>query len=239
MEKKHPRAVDIAYFTTGACSVTDLCKMEIQITAALQFHLQFVTAFHFISRFICASHLRKSTCCHESEVLHLKEQDASNERDTSCAFCQFDINVKLEAMTLYFLDMSLLIPGIVDMKKSLVAAASLYIARAIVGVKDHVCFHKNNSRNQGGSTTNCIWNDAMVHYTGYDVADLSPVVSILHQYHHCVLNINDDVSRNREGGNCGKSVKRKRIAIFKKYTQKEYLEVAKKAAILSTDLLLW
>ena len=57
VEVKHPRAVDIAFFTNNACSVRDICKMELEITTALQFRLQYVTAFHFIGRFITASHL--------------------------------------------------------------------------------------------------------------------------------------------------------------------------------------
>ena len=46
------------------------------------------------------------------------------------------VNNKLEAMTLYFMDMSLLIPELVDLKKTFVAASGIYIARAIVGVQD-------------------------------------------------------------------------------------------------------
>ena len=171
VETKHPRAADIAFFTNNACSVTDICEMEMEISKVLAFHLQFVTAFHFIGRFVNASNIRRyrhsgdgdddkdDTLLTPSVPLQL---DSSSLAKMSQQY-SFDVNLKLEAMVLYFLDMSLLIPELVDVKKSLVAASVLYISRAIAGVKDY-----------DGN----IWSGAMVHYTNYTVDDLGMLIML-------------------------------------------------------------
>ena len=191
VEVKHPRAADIAFFTSNACTVTDICKMELEITNVLQFHLQFVTAYHFIPRFINASHFMISDSqsvataprmmtnahkFHQRSFYTYREEDnmdsldeSSSEEDDNGAVeddnddmldisnYSYIVNNKLECMVLYFLDMSLLIPEFVDMKKSLVAAAAVYIARAIIGIRD-----------MDGK----FWGDTMTHYIGYEVEEL-------------------------------------------------------------------
>jgi hypothetical protein len=211
VEVKHPRAADIAFFTNNICTVTDICKMELEIAQALSFHLQFVTAFHFIGRFLNASHvvirtspsssslkgtsISSSTmktvdmklqhypfCCDDDDdddqggKMNLLESSTEedygiSEKDSNDVShikrYSYIMNNKLDAMALYFLDMSLLIPEFVDMKGSLVAAASVYIARAMVGIKD--------------SEGNC-WSEAMKYYTGYDVKYLGAFLSFYSNY---------------------------------------------------------
>mmetsp|Transcript_15439 Transcript_15439/g.17948 ORF Transcript_15439/g.17948 Transcript_15439/m.17948 type:complete len:662 (-) Transcript_15439:54-2039(-) len=227
-EIKHPRPADIAFFTNNACSIHDICNMELEITSILQFHLQYVTAYHFVGRFINASHIVLSQSSPSELDLnqdsdstedsqdddHEETSSASTSTGYNTSTGQMDVtqtqysylvNEKVEAMALFFLDMSLMIPELVDMKRSLVAASAVYLARAVSGVKDR-CGN--------------IWSDAMNHCTGYNVNELVNAVLLLHRY----------CNRNIAG------VMKRRGAVFKKYMRKEFLEVAKKASILLEDL---
>ncbi len=228
IETKHPRAADISFFTNNACTVKDISTMEREITKVLQFHLQFVTSFHFTERFLNASHLQI-------------RDEKKGKRTKALGIAQYSYvpNPKLECMLMYFIDMSLLIPELVDTKKSLVVASALYLARGVIGIRD--------SENDG-----CFWSDALTHYTGYSAEELGMImnlsfhfiprppssyrskfcslltpftsivstVTILHKYQRKQLEKNT----------------RKRDALTKKYVKKEFLEVAKKATILFGDL---
>eukprot|EP00553_Chaetoceros_curvisetus_P001888 CAMPEP_0204620740 /NCGR_PEP_ID=MMETSP0717-20131115/6677_1 /ASSEMBLY_ACC=CAM_ASM_000666 /TAXON_ID=230516 /ORGANISM="Chaetoceros curvisetus" /LENGTH=143 /DNA_ID=CAMNT_0051634999 /DNA_START=585 /DNA_END=1016 /DNA_ORIENTATION=- len=76
-------------------------------------------------------------------------------------------NPKLEATTLFILDAALLIPKLVDIKDSLIAAASLYLARAVVGIRDK---------------EGMIWNAEMAHHTGFGTDEIAGTVMTLLLY---------------------------------------------------------
>mmetsp|Transcript_7143 Transcript_7143/g.10899 ORF Transcript_7143/g.10899 Transcript_7143/m.10899 type:complete len:158 (+) Transcript_7143:534-1007(+) len=141
--------------------------MELKITSTLQFNLVFVTAFHFTGYYLNANHLTTSgnNNSQSESLLSSPTSIATKMYDNGASFpaggeddgtnmthYSYVVNSKLEAMTLYFLDMSLLIPEFVNVKKSLIAASAVYIARAVVGVE--------------------VWSDAMEYYTGYSVHDI-------------------------------------------------------------------
>lgn len=164
IETKHPRAADVSFFTNNACTITDICNMERKVVNVLKFNLQLVTSFQYTERFVKASHLR-----------FLNENKENRKNLLDVAHYSFVVNPKLECMLMYFLDMSLLIPELVDTKKSLVAASALYIARGVVGIRDSYVSDET------------FWSDALTYYTGYRVDDLGRFIHCLfylHLYSH-------------------------------------------------------
>lgn len=133
--------------------------MEKKICVCLEFRLNFATAFNFIDRFIDASHV-VGISSYDND-----NDDASITLDSSCMEQMSPYNSKLEAMTLFIVDSALLIADLVDTKESLIAAASLYLARAIIGV-----------RNDEGM----IWSKHLTHHTGYSVHAIAETVILLH-----------------------------------------------------------
>jgi len=144
-EVKRIRAVDIAFFTDSACTTNEICSMEMQICMTLHFDLQNVTSSHFLDHFLDAS------------FTHI-----SRDNDRGDATVRY--NPKLHAMALFVIDTSLLIPSLVDVKESLIAASALYLSRVIVGVNE------------------VIWNEQLVYHTGYSVEKLSEIVSLVHNF---------------------------------------------------------
>jgi len=141
--------------------------MELQICMTLQFDLQVVTALHFMDRFLDASYFTMGISCDndgDDDSLGMAEGDYVMPR----------YNLKLQAMALFIVDTALLIPALVDVKDSIIAAAALYLARAIVGIRDE---------------DGAIWNAHLVHHTGYRVDHLADTVSVLH-FHHRDLDSN-------------------------------------------------
>uniref|UniRef100_A0A7S3V6R6 Cyclin N-terminal domain-containing protein n=1 Tax=Chaetoceros debilis TaxID=122233 RepID=A0A7S3V6R6_9STRA len=164
-EVKRPRTVDIAFLTDSACTPREICDMEKKICVCLEFRLTFSTAFNFIDRFIDASHVAGISFYDNDN------DDASITLDpSSCIKKMPPYNPKLEAMTLFIVDSALLIADLVDTKDSLIAAASLYLARAIIG-----------ARNDEG----IIWSKHLAHHTGYSVHAFADTVILLH------LNVRD------------------------------------------------
>ncbi len=158
--KRH-RAVDIAFFTDEACTPREICEMELQICTTLGFSLQLVNAFHFIDRFIDASHFTMGSYTYDDDI-----------DDEPCLNVPIHArippyNPRLEATTLFILDAALLIPKLVDIKDSLIAAASLYLARAVVGVRDK---------------EGMIWNADMAHQTGFGIDEIAGTVMTLLLY---------------------------------------------------------
>jgi len=145
-EVKAAKAVDVSFFTDGACSTNEICGMEMQICMGLKFDLLYVTSFHFLDHFLDASFTMSS----------------SSDNDLDAATVRY--NPKLHAMSLFILETALLIPSLVDVKDSLIAASALYLARAIVGVGE------------------VIWNDQLVHHSRYEVENMSEIVSLLHHF---------------------------------------------------------
>ena len=160
IETKHPRAADVSFLTNNACTITDICNMELRIVNTLKFNLQLVTSFQYTERFVKACHLR---------FHNEKKQNRRNLLDK--ANYSFVVNPKLESMFMYFLDMSLLIPELVDTKKSLVAASALYIARGVIGLRDSCVLDES------------FWSDALTYYTGYRADELGMVILSLFYLH--------------------------------------------------------
>eukprot|EP00557_Chaetoceros_sp_GSL56_P006352 CAMPEP_0176501580 /NCGR_PEP_ID=MMETSP0200_2-20121128/14236_1 /TAXON_ID=947934 /ORGANISM="Chaetoceros sp., Strain GSL56" /LENGTH=453 /DNA_ID=CAMNT_0017900475 /DNA_START=503 /DNA_END=1864 /DNA_ORIENTATION=+ len=147
IEVKNTRAVDIAFFTDGACTTQEICAMELKICMELKFHLQTVTSFHFLDHFLDLVLV--------SSIIH--------DNDINDAVVRY--NPKLHAMAMLIIETALVIPALVDVKDSLIAAASLYLARALIGVSE------------------AIWNDYLVDRTGYNVDQLAETVTLLHRCH--------------------------------------------------------
>lgn len=176
IEVKNTRAVDIAFFTDGSCTTQEVCAMELKICMELEFRLQTVTSFHFLDHFLDMSLV--------SGIIH--------DNDMNDAVVKY--NPKLHAMALFIIETALIIPELVDVKDSLIAAASLYLARALIGVSD------------------TIWNNDLVHRTGYDVEKLAETVTVLHR--------------------CNRNLK----PLVKKYNSPTYHYVALRTSIVASDL---
>lgn len=155
-EVKRPRAVDIAFFTDSACTTKEICEMEMKICNTLKFKLQMVTAYHFLDRFLDASFLSMSTFYDNDKCAYA----SSLSRPHYCP--------KHHAMALFIIEMSLLLPPLVDVKDSLIAAATIYLTRAIIGVRDE---------------NGLIWNSHLTRLTGYSVQEFADIVLLIHVYH--------------------------------------------------------
>jgi Cyclin len=179
---KNIRAVDIAFFTDGSCTTQEICAMELKICTELDFCLQTVTSFHFLDHFLDMSLV--SGIIHDNDI-----------HDAAVRY-----NPKLHAMAMFVIETALVIPALVDVKDSLIAAASLYLARALIGVSD------------------AIWNDDLIHRTGYGAEQLAETVTLLHRCHKNI------------------SHQRNLKSIFKKYNSATYHYVALKTSIIASDL---
>lgn len=187
-EVKRTKAVDIAFFTDGSCTTQEICAMELKICMELGFQLQTVTSFHFMDHFL--------------DMLLLCSIFRDNEK-TADAIMRY--NPKLHAMALFIIETALVLPALVDVKDSLIAAASLYLARALIG----------------GVHDTAIWNDDLVHLTGYNVEQLTETITLLHRCHKTM-------SQNRH-----------LKSVVKKYNSATYHYVAQKTSIVSSDLKLF
>lgn len=194
-EVERRRAVDIAFFTDSACTTKEICDMEMKICLTLKFNLQTITSFHFLDRFLDASNLFVGAGVVTS---HDNDECAHSRTFSVPRYCP-----KHHAMSLLIIDTALLIPALVDVKDSLIAAAALYLSRAIVGVRDK---------------EGMVWNSQLTHHTGYNVHQLTDIVSLIHLYH-----------RDMENNVCMKS-------IIKKYKSAAFHKVAYKTSILPQDL---
>lgn len=203
-EVKKPRAVDIAFFTDSACTTKEICDMELKICVTLKFNLQVVTAYHFLDRFLDASHFTYGMSSNKNDFdVHWHGQS-----DASQIYVCSQRNPKLQAMALFTIDTALFIPALVDIKDSAIAAASLYLARALVGVRDK---------------DGMIWNEQLAYHTGYTMYQLSDIVSLLHLYQQKEGDVEGTTSEDMKG-------------LLKKYKNAEYHHVAYKTAIPAQDL---
>ncbi len=158
--KRH-RAVDVAFFTDEACTPREICEMELKICTTLGFSLQLVTAYHFLDRYIDVSHFTMGSYSYDDDI----DDELSLNIPLHARIPPY--NPKLEATALFILDAALLIPKMVNIKDSLIAAASLYLARAVVGIRDK---------------EGMIWNADMVHHTGFGVDEIAETVMTLLLY---------------------------------------------------------
>lgn len=98
------------YIADSCFTVKELKNIEDKVCQVLEFRVQRVSPVQFLNHFLKASY-----AC------------------TSGSFCSFDHPV-LRNMTMYILELSRLSYDLVAKKPSLVAAASLYLARATLGM---------------------------------------------------------------------------------------------------------
>eukprot|EP00588_Corethron_pennatum_P015546 CAMPEP_0194266712 /NCGR_PEP_ID=MMETSP0169-20130528/1525_1 /TAXON_ID=218684 /ORGANISM="Corethron pennatum, Strain L29A3" /LENGTH=553 /DNA_ID=CAMNT_0039007457 /DNA_START=265 /DNA_END=1926 /DNA_ORIENTATION=+ len=141
MEEIHPpTADDFVYISDSTYTKLEITGMELKICLSHSFCLRSVTPYHFIGRFLSASDL---DCSRHHEIM--------------------------EKMASYLLEISLLHHPFVEAKSSLVAAASVFLARLNLGIRDR---------------NGCIWSEALEYYSRQSVTDLEEAVLELHQVQH-------------------------------------------------------
>eukprot|EP00588_Corethron_pennatum_P026997 CAMPEP_0194327028 /NCGR_PEP_ID=MMETSP0171-20130528/39376_1 /TAXON_ID=218684 /ORGANISM="Corethron pennatum, Strain L29A3" /LENGTH=569 /DNA_ID=CAMNT_0039086823 /DNA_START=163 /DNA_END=1869 /DNA_ORIENTATION=- len=141
MEEIHPpTADDFVYISDSTYTKLEITGMELKICLSHSFCLRSVTPYHFIGRFLSASDL---DCSRHHEIM--------------------------EKMASYLLEISLLHYPFVEAKSSLVAAASIFLARLNLGIRDR---------------NGCIWSKALEYYSRQSVTDLEEAVLELHQVQH-------------------------------------------------------
>lgn len=174
-EKKSPRAADIAFLTDSICNMRDITEAELEIVTTLEFNLQLVSAYNFIDRFLTASYI-------SDNWNDISDTEKDNNRRTMHSFntTSFTTNPRLEATLLFYLDMSLFDSSLVTKKRSLIAAAALYLAKTTVGLRD------SNGE---------IWNEALVEYTGYELIEIDDVIIRLYNIHLNVLETKNEQNR--------------------------------------------
>ena len=160
----------------------EIVQMEAAVCKCLKYSLNFVTPANFVHRFLrasCVSSDRSTSPNHSNR--------SANETSATVTVASSNIvqNLYLEKLVFYLLDLAVLEYKLVVLKKpSLVAAAALYLARATLGIREHVVSHSPlfelSSADASSSNTNrstsptlqralkCYWSKTLEYYTGYD-----------------------------------------------------------------------
>ena len=149
-DRSTPKMEDLCYISDHSFSESKLREQEEDICKCLSFRLSSVTPHHFINEFLRASH----ACLSRS--------------------CQFDHPV-LRNVVLYILALSRLSYDLSLVKPSLLTAASVYLARATLGMQE-------SDPVKRCQVDNPFWTKTLEHYTGYSLEQLKPVVMLLHKY---------------------------------------------------------
>ena len=201
----------------------DITEAELEIVTTLEFNLQLVSAYNFIDRFLTASYI-------SDNWNDISDTEKDNNRRTMHSFntTSFTTNPRLEATLLFYLDMSLFDSSLVTKKRSLIAAAALYLAKTTVGLRD------SNGE---------IWNEALVEYTGYELIEIGMRYDSV--FHVVVSNLTtkfflDDVIIRLYNIhlNVLETKNEQNRAVVKKYSDAKYLRVSRKPPILRQDIFL-
>jgi cyclin A len=132
-----------------------------------------VTPLHFVNEFLRANH----ACPDRS--------------------CEFDHAV-LRQMVMYLLELCRIPYELTASKPSLLAAASLYLARATLGLRETDSDHAVDS--------NGYWTKTLQYYTGYAIDDLKKTVLTIHQYQLAAEESNFNASFNKYRSRAFKAV---------------------------------
>lgn len=191
---KPMKAEKFTYLSADSFSESQIVTMEKNICSALRFHLQIVTPSHFVLRYLRASHVSGNQYHH-----HGDGTSGSNSCLSPPPPCSFLWNEdRLRYIVDYLLEIAMLEIEFVAMKPSLVAASAVYLARAMLDIRD-----RNHSQAHGTGTSNdatdtnihmdsqedhdtlygYYFSHALTHYTGYNVKSIVHVVMLLHHAH--------------------------------------------------------
>ncbi|CAB9497734.1 A-type cyclin [Seminavis robusta] len=192
MEETHPPSVDdFVYISDNIYRRGQILDMELDVCSALKFHLQHVTPVHYAHEYLLAS--QGGPCRPNSP--------------TGPAFHSL-----LRNMVHYLLELSRVAYELVPVKPSLVAAATVFLARATLGICNDSVEEDCDEREQ-----NKFWNKTLQCYTGYSVEELKDTVQVLHRYHQ-------------------KAESSQLKAAFTKYSKSKYMHVAHKTVLREEDL---
>lgn len=208
-EKKSMQADQFTYLSAETYNESQIIDMEHKICSALRFHLHIVTPYHFVHRLLRASYV--STKCSSqgcssrgngsgsnmyrytssllsspSQSLPSSSLSSSSPPPPPCSFMWKED--RLSFMVDYLLEIAMLEFDFVPMKPSLVATGAIYLARAMLGIRDvndSFCSGDNYMGNQEENEKRYgyFFNQALEHYSGYKVKDLVHVVILLHTAH--------------------------------------------------------
>jgi hypothetical protein len=185
MEDKDPPSFDdFVYISDHSFTSNKLRQLESRVCKELEFRLHRVTPLHFITEFLRASHACPNGCCH------------------------FDHSV-LRQLVLYLLELSRIPADLGRRKPSLVAAATIYLARATLGLRERRSDHAVDRHGY--------WTKTLQHYTGYSIKDLKKTVLTIHKYQLAAEESNYNAS-------------------FAKFKLKKYKHVSLKTVLRIEDL---
>ncbi len=216
------KAEKFTYLSADSYSESQIVDIEQEICSALRFHLHIVTSCHFVHRFLRASHVSSNN---RGNLLTFPGLNSNVAQLSSPPPCSFALNDdKMQHTVNYLLEIAMLEITFVPMKPSLVAAGAVYLARAILGIRDKSSCSNNNlnddddddddddDENEGGDQYG-YFSKALTFYTGYKVHELIRVVTLLHSAH-------------RKSGEKSSSLN----AVYEKYLSDKYKSVALKVA---------
>ncbi|KAG7360486.1 cyclin-like protein [Nitzschia inconspicua] len=164
LETNPPKAKDIAYVSDGFYSVSQVKSMERRICNALQFaFFQEPTPYQFLLEFLRASH--------EGDLVDSDQEPCSH------SFCGIQpvTHSKLTNMANYLLELGRMPFSPTTHKPSLLAAASVYLARSALNLR--------SKRPDPSCDLEGVWTPSLEYYSGYSKEDLKETVSVLHAYH--------------------------------------------------------
>ncbi|GKY92600.1 hypothetical protein MPSEU_000230100 [Mayamaea pseudoterrestris] len=148
-DRSTPKMEDLCYISDYSVSEPKLREIEEDVCRLLSFRLSPVTPQHFVNEFLRASHACPSRSC------------------------QYDHPI-LRSVVAYILALSRLSYALSLLKPSLLTAASVYLARATLGIREE-------DPDKRCQPSNPFWTKTLQHYTGYSIAEIKPIVLVLHK----------------------------------------------------------
>jgi len=192
------KAEKFTYLSADSYSESQIVDIEQEICSALRFHLHIVTPCHFVHRFLRASHVSSNKRGNFPIVRSASSNTSLQDSPPPCSFAWNDD--KMRFLVDYLLEITMLEIDFVPMKPSLVAAGAVYLARAILGIRDD---REQNKEKYG------YFSKALTFYTGYKTNELVHVVTLLHSAH-------------KKSGEKSSSLN----AVYEKYLSKKYKSIA-------------
>jgi cyclin A len=149
-DKSTPKMEDLCYISDNSFSETEIKELEERVCRQLSFRLCPVTPKHFVNELLRASH-----AC-------------------PCRACPYDHGI-LRQVVGYLLALSRYSYELTLVKPSLLAAASVYLARVTLGIREDDLTKRCHENNP-------YWTKTLQHYSGYSIDDLQSAVLIIHKY---------------------------------------------------------
>lgn len=166
-----PDTKDFRYISASQYTIREITAMEKDICTALAFHLHITTPHHFANIYLRASYVSGNAL--NRPVCSMSYYDGGSATKDSQAQSKGQLTINF--LVDYLLEISMLHYEFVYIEPSKVAASAIYLARAILGIRD--AEDPCDKHKQG------YFSRTLKYYSGYDAKKLKTVVLELHDKH--------------------------------------------------------